>query len=290
MNEDRVWQSYVRGLRLRGRSEETVTLYRRSYDRLRAFTKAAPFTLTRLDLEEYFEHRQSEVAGSTAHKEYRNLRVFFRWLLAEGHIAVDPMERVPEPEVKETNPRVLSDAELKALFGACRGQGFRDRRDLALLRLMSEAGGPRRAEIGSITVANVDWHASLVRLTGKTGTRLIYFGDRTGAALERYMRMRDRHRLADSEWLWLPSRGPMPANTVRNIVVRRGLQAGIGDIHPHTLRHTAAHRAMDAGMGGTDMQTLFGWKGPAMLLVYGRTLRVSRAQNAARRLSLGDRV
>jgi site-specific recombinase XerD len=160
-------------------------------------------------------------------------------LLDEDYIPRNPMARIPAPEVEETLPRILTDAELKALFGASSGISFRDRRDLALLRIM---------------------------------------------------RLRDRHRLAETEWLWLPSRGPMPANTIQGIVKRGASLAGIGNVSCHTLRHTAAHRAMEAGLGGTDMQTLFGWKGPAMLLVYGRSLRASRAQGAARRLAPGDRL
>jgi integrase/recombinase XerD len=288
MHEDRVYASYVRACRLKRRSEETIKLYGRAYAQLRKHTATPLLEIDRWELEEFFELRGEVVAASTVHKDYRNLRALFRWLKDEQYRPDNPLARIELEAPVDRLPRVLSDEELQRLFRACSGSTFRDRRDLAIIRLMSEIGGPRRGEIGAVKVDDLDWFAQVVTLTGKTGSRRIYFGDRTAAALERYMKVRDKHKLGHTEWLWLPSRGPMPAETLRAIVGSRGRRAGIGHVTCHTLRHTAAHRAMAAGMGGQDMQTLFGWAGPQMLAVYGRILKVSRAHNAAKTLALGD--
>ncbi|MGX6606544.1 hypothetical protein ACWKSP_31140 [Micromonosporaceae bacterium Da 78-11] len=107
---DRYYQSYVRALRIRGRTDETIKLYGRAYAQLRLFTDTPLPQLSRLE------------------------------------------QGVAKP-------------------------------DLAILRVMSEAGGPRRGEVGNVRVDDVNWGSSLIRLSGKTGERRICFGDSCTAVL-----------------------------------------------------------------------------------------------------------
>jgi integrase len=71
---------------------------------------------------------------------------------------------------------------------------------------------------------------------------------------------------------------------------RRGLQAGIGRIHPHQLRHTAAHAWKAAGGSEDDMMRLFGWKSRQMISRYAASTADAWARDAHRRLGLGDRL
>jgi site-specific recombinase XerD len=290
MSNQRIWQSYTRGLRLQRRSDYTIRNYSKSFRMLAEYLKDVPVTeATRTDLEGFFDQRFEEVLPSTVHSDYVNLRPFFNWLIAEDYITRSPMARIPAPDYEYKIPRVLDNAELKALFNACKGPRFYDKRDEAMLRLMSEVGGSRRAEVAGLLLEDVDFDRDTVKVSGKTGIRWIPFGAKTGVALDRYLRLRDKSKHAGLPNLWLSYRGAVPHQTVWWIVKRRSLQAGIGAIHPHTLRHTAAHRAHEAGMSDQDMETLFGWQaGSPMSRAYGRATKVIRAQNSARKLALGD--
>lgn len=287
--EDRIWSSYVRGLRLKKRSELTIDNYSVSFRALLEHVETGLTSITRMDIEEFFEARQQTCKDTTVLRDFRNLRAFFNWAVTQDWIPRSPMAGFDAPYEEETLPRVLENRELQKLISVCRGSTFLDRRDEAIIRLMSEPGGPRRGEI-LMNLSDIDFRHDLVRLVGKTGERFIPYSNRTGAALDRYLKRRDRHRLVGNEALWLTDRGSLTAQALNAMMNRRGEEAGLGKITCRTLRHTAAHRCKEAEMSGEDMQTLFGWSGPSMLLVYGRTTKKVRAQNASRRLSLGDRI
>ena len=81
---------------------------------------------------------------ATVSVAYRGLQPFFRWALGENEIEASPMERMRPPIVPEEPPAVLGEAELKAIFDACSGPSFEDRRDSAIVRLLLDTGMPPR--------------------------------------------------------------------------------------------------------------------------------------------------
>lgn len=288
MDEVRVRASYSRYMRLKGRSEETIDLYNRVWKLFRVSCGLPLADITRDDVEEFLDARRAAVAATTVARDWCCLSPFFTWAVREEYLDRNPMKLIPMPTAEDVPPRVLSNDELARLFRATQGNGYRPRRNHAILRLMSEVGGPRRSEICNLKVDDIDWGASLVTVSGKTGTRRIVFGDRTGAALERFMKVRDRMPWAGTAWLWV-GKGPMSHNTLAYILKTTCAKAGIDPVSAKILRHTAAHRAMDSkGMSPTDLQIAFGWKTAHMLGVYGRQLKEARSQKAARMLSLGD--
>lgn len=289
-DNERIWASYARSLRRKSRSELTIDNYRVSWDALLRFIDVPITDITTSEIDDFLDARALLWQSSTVNRDYRNLSALFAFLTKQEWITRNPMLKVDRPEVEESNPRVLTNTELKDLIRVCRKSNtLIDRRDEAIIRLFSEPGGPRRAEM-LIKLEDLDHRHDMVQLRGKTGDRVIPYGVRTGTALEKYMRIRDNHKYAHSEYLWLTHQGPAKHFTIYDMIRRRGKQAGLGNIHPHTLRHTAAHRCMEAGMTPGDMQSLFGWSSSAMLLVYARSTRKVRAQNSARKLALGDLI
>src|SRR6202012_2579887 len=97
---------------------------------------------------------------------------------------------------------------LRRLLRACQGKSLVDRRDEAIVRLMLEAG-LRAGEVIGIQVSDVDVGRGLVTITrGKGGRgRIVPFGPQTAQAIDRYIRMRRSHRLADTGALWVGGGG-----------------------------------------------------------------------------------
>ena len=161
---------------------------------------------------------------------------------------------------------------------------------MAILRLLADSG-LRRQELATLKISDIDFTEGIVLVMGKgRRPRDAPFGRKTARALDRYLRARARHPYADSEGLWLGSKGPLVAPTIRRIVEARGRQAGIPNLHPHVLRHSVAHHWRAQGGDDDSLMRLLGWRSRAMLHRYGSSAADERAREAHRRIGLGDRL
>ncbi len=230
--------------------------------------------------------------AATARARLMGLKRFSAWLAEEGEIPRDDLLGVKPPKLDQKVTESLTDEQLAALIKACAGSDFRDRRDEAIVRLMAETAA-RVGEVVAMAMPDVDLTngVAIVR-RGKGGKgRPVPFGPRTGRALDRYLRMRRSHRLADGSALWLGDRGKTLAYYgLRDTLNYRAGLAGIKDFHPHLLRHTAAARWLDAGGSEGGLMAVAGWSRREMLDRYVRATSQRRAADEARRLGLGDRI
>ena len=89
--------------------------------------------------------------AATARSRQLAVRRFSAWLAEEGEIAADELARMSPPklDVKAIHP--LTDDQLVALLAACKGPDLRDKRDEAIVRLMTETGA-RAGEILALQV------------------------------------------------------------------------------------------------------------------------------------------
>jgi integrase/recombinase XerD len=285
--------SFLLHLRAERKSAQTVKTYG---DGVRGFLswcqrKGVPPALDRPTVNAWIAALLSDGAeASTARSRQLALRRFSAWLAAEGEIPADELAALAPPKLDTKAIHPLTDDQLRALLAACKGPDLRDRRDEAIVRLMTETGA-RAGEVLALTVADVDLAAGTAIIRrGKGGkARRVPFGPRTAAAIDRYLRARRRHRLASTPALWLGDRGRGFAyHGLRDSLRYRAERVGIPNFHVHLLRHTAAHRWLAAGGSEGGLMAVAGWTRPDMLLRYTKARAEQRAADEARRLALGD--
>jgi site-specific recombinase XerD len=290
--------SFNRALRVEGKADRTLVLYGQSITYFSDWLvqRGRQADLSSLDrdhvLQWFDELRSRGLTTGTIRTRWRGLRRFVNWLLAEDIITTDPLAGIVIDKPEPPPVPILTDEELGALLGACKGKSFTDRRDTALIRLLIDCG-LRVSEVTGLDLDHVDLDGETVTVTGKgSRVRPAYFGARTGQALDRYLRERSKHRHASSSALFLGERGRFTPDGVRERLKVRAEMAGLdpAKIHPHRFRHTNAHDFLLAGGQERDLKRLMGWRSDTMLERYGASAADHRAREAARRLKRGDRV
>jgi Site-specific recombinase XerC len=289
------------------RAPKTRITYRQSIDTLEAFLATREHSLnvdaiTKRDIQDYFiEERRRGMTETTVLIRFRSLRPFFNFLVREGEIPTSPMAGMPQPTVRDAPPPTIPDADLAKLFRACSGPLFEDRRDVAIIALFTDSG-IRLGEMNDLLVTDLDLDRKEADVTGKTGKRIVPYGSQTRRHIERYLRLRARHRDADLPFLWLGMKGRLGYYGIGEMLARRARQAGLVDhkghptIRPHLFRHTFSHNYLAEGPDGEDagseldLQQLGGWKDLATVAKYGRSAASARARRNYDRHSLVDRL
>ncbi len=298
------WPSLRQGweltLRADGYSPESLRTYRHGVRSLLEWLdgETAPDELDRNHVRAWIAHLRETRSATTANIYFSGVRSFTRWLLAEGEVATDATAGIRAPIPSEPSTPVLPSEDLKRLLASCSGQDFRSRRDTAILLVLAD-GGLRLAELTGLTVADVDLEAKMLFVQGKGSQRkgarprAVPIGTRTTLALNRYLRVRERHALHERPELWLGNgRGHsvLGAGSIRKLVGRRGQAAGIEGLHPHALRHSWASQYRANGGSEGNLMSLGGWRNRAMLDRYGRAAAADRAAEDYHNRSLADRL
>lgn len=204
---------------------------------------------------------QSGATTRTVARKLSTLKSFFRYLLDEDLLNVDPTENISGPKIGRPLPSAASEHELTLLLNAPDTSTFRGLRDRAMLSL-TYASGLRVSELLGLSLGELDKHRGTVSAVGKGDKRrVVPVGQLTLEHIDEYLeKRREQPKLAGSLTLFCgPSGKPLTRQAFWKIVKRYGKAAGVrSDLHPHSLRHSFASHLVSHGADLRSVQLLLG--------------------------------
>jgi integrase/recombinase XerD len=216
------------------------------------------------------------LSATTVSRTMVTLRSFYKFLVAEGHVATDPTARLGAPRKPRSLPKAISVDEVTRIIEMPPPStlGHRDR---ALMETLYGAG-LRISELTALDVDDLDLdQGSVLIRAGKGGkARLVPLGRAARAALEVYATVSRpvllaRARAGSSRGaLFLTSRGGRLSRQgcwklMKSYARAAGLERKLS---PHTLRHSFATHMLDAGADVRVVQELLGHSSLATTQIY----------------------
>lgn len=219
---------------------------------------------------------QGYKARSTA-RLLSGLRGFYRYLLREKLIAVDPTLQVEMPQLGKPLPKSLSEADVEALLAAPDLGEPIGERDRAMLEVLY-ACGLRVSELIGLTLEQVNLRQGVLRVMGKgSKERLVPMGEEAIVWVERYLRGARTQLLngRPSDVLFPSSRGEqMTRQTFWHRIKHHAMAAGINkSLSPHTLRHAFATHLLNHGADLRVVQMLLGHSDLSTTQIYTHIAR-----------------
>jgi integrase/recombinase XerD len=274
----------------RGAADNTLAAYRRDLDDATARLSVRGVSLDQAqtpDLEALLSGLAADgLSAATAARRLSALKRYFRFLLKEGLRADDPARGLSGPKKPRPLPKVLSEAEVDALFQAADQidgvAGFRTR---ALLELLY-AGGLRVSELVALPLAAFARSEGVIAVIGKGGNeRLVPLTEPALEAVADFRAVRDEDLPGQAaptrrkaERFLFPSKSAAQghltrerfAQVLKDLAVAAGLDPA--RVSPHVLRHAFATHLLANGADLRSVQTLLGHADVSTTEIYTHVL------------------
>lgn len=218
---------------------------------------------THSDLLSFLASRVSaKVKASTTSRELSTFRRFYRFLLRQGKIQVDPSLNIESPKLPRHLPHSLTENDVEMLLSAPDINSPLGLRDRAMIEILY-ASGLRVSELVTLKKSQLSLDMGVIKVMGKGNKeRLVPVGEEALAWFNRYTD-NARSLLLNgkvSDTIFVTARGmAMTRQAFWYLIKRHARQVGIDKLlSPHTLRHAFATHLLNHGADLRVVQLLLG--------------------------------
>jgi integrase/recombinase XerD len=250
--------SYLRSEQ--GLSDNTVLNYEIDLRKFSVWLDKPFASAHRIEIQRYLSDLMNTgLNPKTAGRRLACFRHFYRFLIDEGEIAVNPTRNLPLPKTWKTIPKALGLADLDTMVASL-GDSWLEIRDRAML-LTFFASGLRATELSFLKLPDIDLEAGAAKVWQGKGAKdgIVPLSPPAISALKQYLEQ-VRPQLANDRslsFVFLGRHGPpltrqQVFNRIRSIA-----QAALGKrVSPHFLRHGFATALVEGGADIRDVQVL----------------------------------
>lgn len=268
------WNSGINGfssylLLERSLSKNSVESYTRDIEKLALFSVeqlniTSPVNLVGTDIELFLKDiNKIGLSDRSQARLLSGIRAFFKFLLIENVVQVDPAHLIDSPKLSRKIPQFLSIEEMDLVLGAIDLSHPQGQRNRAILETLYSCG-LRVSELVHLKLSNYFPDIGFIRVIGKNDKeRIVPIGSVAIKYIELYLDTIRRHITIDKQSediLFLNRRGKLLSRVmIFNIVKQAVSDAGIQKtVSPHTFRHSFATHLVEGGADLKSVQDMLG--------------------------------
>jgi integrase/recombinase XerD len=247
----------------RGTTHPTLYNYSLSIRDLLKQLGENPVKFDAQSLRQFVLEKSQQSGWATAKKCTTALRMFLRFLIAEGKCAAGLDAAIPVLAHWRLSslPRYVQPEEVERIITSCDLNSPVGRRDRAILLLLARLG-LRAGDVVRLRLGDIDWEGAWIYVSGKGRRQArLPLTQEVGYAIVDYLQ--DGRPQTDTEVLFIRSRAPFRAfasHCAISVIVARAMRrAGVtcrSRGAAHVLRHSAATSMLRQGASLQDIAAL----------------------------------
>ena len=216
----------------------------------------------------------NKISPVSVNRKLSSLKSFFKFLMKQGFVSVNPLRFVTGPKTKKPLPTFVKEKDMEELLdGDGFDEDFEGVRDRLILEMLYDTG-VRRSELVGLQDTDIDYDAMLIRVTGKRNKqRLIPFAERLKNLMLAYTEVRNREVDAGCGWFFVRKNGEQLSTGILYTIVKKKLSdiPTLAKCSPHVLRHSFATSMLNNGAELNAVKELLGHSSLASTSIYTHT-------------------
>lgn len=214
---------------------------------------------------------ENQITPRSVNRKITTLKSFYRFLMKEGIIGSNPMDRILSPKTKKTLPFFVEKKQINKLLDDVDffGEDFEGSRNRLMIEMFYMTG-IRLSELINLTLRDIDPAALSVKVLGKRNKeRIVPFPLSFKIRIEEYLAKRAEIN-SNSEFLFITAKGAKIYEKLVYRVVLKYLElvTTIDKKSPHVLRHTFATHMLNNGADLNAIKELLGHANLSATQVY----------------------
>ncbi|MCX6231000.1 MAG: site-specific tyrosine recombinase XerD [Bacteroidetes bacterium] len=269
-----IWQNYIKNfnsfLKLeKSLSANSISAYIHDIDKLTQFLeskqlKIEPTAIELHHLQEFIKWvHESGLNARSQSRIISGIKAFFKFLLLEDIITINPAELLESPKIGRKLPDTLNPSEINQLIDAIDLSTAEGQRNKVMLETLYSCG-LRVTELVNLKISNLRFKEEFIIITGKGNKeRLVPIGRLAIKLINSYIRENRLHlsiKKGNEDIVFLNRRGGklsrvMVFTIIRQLAEKIGLHKRIS---PHTFRHSFATHLIEGGADLRAVQEMLG--------------------------------
>ena len=246
----------------RSLSENTIDSYIRDVKKLSYFAEKinkSELKINKSDIKDFLkEINEDEISARTQSRIISGIKAFYKYLILEDYIKINPTELIESPKIGMKLPDTLSVHEIDSLLSAIDLSHPQGQRNRAILEVLYSCG-LRVSELVNLKLSNIRFNEGYVKVLGKGNKeRFAPIGSSALKYLKIYLKEVRIHQniKKDSEDIVFLNRRGNKLTRVMIFTIIKQLAEKIGlkkKISPHTFRHSFATHLIE---GVADLRAI----------------------------------